>query len=133
VLLSFAPSFQIPQPPKLELDTVAGKGWAIAIGAVLGCIVGMTSVASGSLFALVLITFFRLDARQLVGTDLAQAAILLGWIYFIRSSQLRYGRLELSLTNLARFGSRSFNRCQTLSNSTPTLVTLCRLSALSGS
>jgi uncharacterized protein len=94
MLLTFAPSFQMPQPPRLELDTVAGKGWAIAIGVVLGCIVGMTSVASGSLFALVLITFFRLDARQLVGTDLAQAAILLG---FTSLGHLSLGTVDWSL------------------------------------
>ena len=47
------------------------------IGAFLGFSVGMTSVSSGSMFALVLITFFRLDAWKLVGTDITQAAILL--------------------------------------------------------
>jgi uncharacterized protein len=45
----------------------------------LGCIVGLTSVSSGSMFALVLIAFFQLDARKLVGTDIVQAAILLGF------------------------------------------------------
>lgn len=79
VLLTVAPNFQFPQPPALDLDTRSGQIGTIAIGAVLGCIVGMTSVSSGSLFALVLIAFFRLDAQRLVGTDLAQAAILLGF------------------------------------------------------
>jgi uncharacterized membrane protein YfcA len=41
--------------------------------------VGLTSVSSGSLFALVLMTFFKLDSRKLVGTDITQAAILLGF------------------------------------------------------
>ncbi len=36
-----------------------------------------TGVRDGSLFAMVLITFFCLDSRNLVGTDLAQAGILL--------------------------------------------------------
>jgi len=49
------------------------------VGFVLGCMVGLTSVSSGSLFALVLMTFFKLDSRKLVGTDITQAAILLGF------------------------------------------------------
>lgn len=77
LLLIFTPQFQIPTPPKLDLETLHGRGLAIAIGAILGCIVGMTSVSSGSMFALVLIAFFQLDAQKLVGTDLVQAAILL--------------------------------------------------------
>lgn len=79
LLLIVVPDFQLPQLPLLDLNTLVGKAGAIAIGAGLGCIVGMTSVSSGSLFALVLITFFRLDAQRLVGTDLTQAAILLGF------------------------------------------------------
>lgn len=79
VLLMVVPNFQLPQLPVFDLDTLAGRAGTIAIGAVLGSIVGMTSVSSGSLFALVLIAFFRLDAQRLVGTDLAQAAILLGF------------------------------------------------------
>lgn len=79
VLLTLVPTFQPPQLPVLDLDTLAGRAGTITIGALLGGIVGMTSVSSGSLFALVLIAFFRLDAQRLVGTDLAQAAILLGF------------------------------------------------------
>ncbi len=79
VLLTIAPHVQLPHPPELDLSTLAGRAGAIALGAVLGCIVGLTSVSSGSLFALVLIAFFRLDAQRLVGTDLVQAAILLGF------------------------------------------------------
>lgn len=77
LLLMFAPNLQLPTLPKVDLETLAGKGVTLAIAAVLGCIVGLTSVASGSMFALVLIAFFQLDARKLVGTDLVQAAILL--------------------------------------------------------
>jgi uncharacterized membrane protein YfcA len=79
MLLTVAPNFQPPQLPELDLDKLAGKAAAVAIGTVLGCIVGLTSVSSGSLFALVLISFFRLDAQRLVGTDLVQAAILLSF------------------------------------------------------
>lgn len=77
VILLMLPNFQFPTPPTLNLETTKGRIGAIGLGSVLGCLVGMTSVSSGSLFALVLIAFFRLDAQKLVGTDLTQAAILL--------------------------------------------------------
>lgn len=77
LLIIVAPSLQLPSLPKLNLATLAGRAIAITIGAVLGCIVGVTSVSSGSMFALVLIALFQLDAKKLVGTDLTQAAILL--------------------------------------------------------
>jgi uncharacterized protein len=76
-IAAFVPQFTIPSLPKFDLETTNGKIQAIAIGALLGSMVGMTSVSSGSLFALVLITFFQLDTRKLVGTDITQAAILL--------------------------------------------------------
>lgn len=92
--LTIAPDLQLPQLPILNLETLSGRMTTIAIGAVLGCIVGMTSVSSGSLFALVLITFFRLDAQRLVGTDLTQAAILLG---FTSLGHLGLGTVDWSL------------------------------------
>lgn len=74
---SFAPQVALPVLPKFDLETGLGRVQAIAIGAVLGSMVGLTSVSSGSLFALVLIAFFQLDSHKLVGTDITQAAILL--------------------------------------------------------
>jgi uncharacterized membrane protein YfcA len=52
------------------------KGFTIGIGAVLGFIVGLTSIGSGSLFALVMLYFFRMKASQIVGTDIAHAFLL---------------------------------------------------------
>ncbi|MBD1909886.1 MULTISPECIES: sulfite exporter TauE/SafE family protein [unclassified Leptolyngbya] len=77
ILKMIAPSLRLPTLPKLDLQTGKGRVIAIFIGAILGCIVGMTSVSSGSMFALVLIALFQLNAQKLVGTDLTQAAILL--------------------------------------------------------
>ncbi|WP_274363497.1 sulfite exporter TauE/SafE family protein [Paenibacillus thermotolerans] len=48
----------------------------VVIGFVLGFIVGLTSIGSGSLFALALIYFFRLPAARIVGTDIAHAFFL---------------------------------------------------------
>jgi uncharacterized membrane protein YfcA len=70
--------------PKLierERDTVQltgrVRGEAAAIGAVLGLVLGMTSVGSGALIGLALILVFRLTPHRVVGTDVFHAAVLL--------------------------------------------------------
>jgi uncharacterized membrane protein YfcA len=75
----FAPQFELPSFPKLDLATYRGRALTMGIGAILGCLVGLTSVSSGSMFAIAIMAFFRLDARKLVGTDITQAAILLSF------------------------------------------------------
>lgn len=94
LFMTFAPTWELPTLPKLDLETMQGRISAIVMGAVLGCIVGLTSVSSGSMFALVLIAFFQLDAKKLVGTDLAQAAILLS---FTSIGHLTLGTVNWSL------------------------------------
>ncbi|XGV98344.1 MAG: sulfite exporter TauE/SafE family protein [Leptolyngbya sp. BL-A-14] len=94
ILLTVAPDWQLPALPKFDLATWQGRSLTIAIGALLGCIVGLTSVSSGSMFALVLVAFFQLDARKLVGTDLAQAGILL---LFTSIGHLTLGTVDWSL------------------------------------
>ncbi|HEY9751066.1 MAG TPA: sulfite exporter TauE/SafE family protein [Allocoleopsis sp.] len=94
LLLTFVPTLKYPALPKIDLEATSGRMAAIAIGAILGCIVGLTSVSSGSMFALALIAFFQLEARKLVGTDLVQAAILLG---FTSLGHLSLGTVDWSL------------------------------------
>jgi len=48
----------------------------IVIGVILGFIVGLTSIGSGSLFALAMIYLYRLSPGELVGTDIAHAFLL---------------------------------------------------------
>lgn len=48
----------------------------VALGSGIGFLVGMTSVGSGTLFAAVLLACTRLSPRHLVGTDIAQGAVL---------------------------------------------------------
>lgn len=50
---------------------------AISIGAVGGFIVGLTSVGSGTLFALAMLLAYPLAAKYVVGTDIFHAAALL--------------------------------------------------------
>ena len=52
---------------------------AISIGLVGGFIVGLTSVGSGTLFALAMLLAFPLAAKVIVGTDIAHASALL-WV-----------------------------------------------------
>ncbi len=52
------------------------KSLTIAIGAILGFIVGLTSIGSGSLFAIAMMYFYRMGPSELVGTDIAHALLL---------------------------------------------------------
>lgn len=94
LLMTFFPKFNLPEMPKLDLTTNFGRVVTVILGAFLGCLVGLTSVSSGSMFALVLIGFFRLDTRKLVGTDISQAAILL---LFTSLGHLSLGTVNWSL------------------------------------
>lgn len=77
LLVTFMPKLPLPSLPKFDLNTNLGRALTSGVGGVLGGMVGLTSVSSGSMCALVLIAFFQLDSRKLVGTDISQAAILL--------------------------------------------------------
>ena len=54
----------------------ASLRWCVPIGAVLGFLVGATSVGTGTLFAVALMNVFGLSARRTVGTDIQHAALL---------------------------------------------------------
>ncbi|MFJ5714734.1 sulfite exporter TauE/SafE family protein [Neobacillus sp. NPDC093127] len=62
---------------RLQLKSIYEKrSLTIAIGAILGFIVGLTSIGSGSLFALAMLYLFRMSPSELVGTDIAHAFLL---------------------------------------------------------
>ena len=50
---------------------------AVVIGATTGFVIGLTSAGSGTLIAVCLIILYRMAPRQVVGTDVFHAAILL--------------------------------------------------------
>jgi uncharacterized membrane protein YfcA len=52
---------------------------AVAIGAIGGFVVGLTSVGSGTFFGLAMLLLFPLTAPKVVGTDITHAAALL-WV-----------------------------------------------------
>ncbi|KAB7706294.1 TSUP family transporter [Bacillus aerolatus] len=62
---------------RLQLKSLQEKRTlTIVIGAILGFIVGLTSIGSGSLFALAMLYLYKLRPSELVGTDIAHAFLL---------------------------------------------------------
>jgi uncharacterized membrane protein YfcA len=61
------------------LLTRRDKVIALAIGAVFGFVVGLTSVGSGTFFGLVMVLVYPLTMPKIVGTDIFHAAALL-WV-----------------------------------------------------
>ncbi|MBZ6488423.1 sulfite exporter TauE/SafE family protein [Priestia aryabhattai] len=52
------------------------KALTIIIGVIFGFIVGLTSIGSGSLFAIAMLFFYRMNTSELVGTDITHAFFL---------------------------------------------------------
>jgi uncharacterized membrane protein YfcA len=75
---------------------------AVALGLVLGAVLGMTSVGSGALIGLVLIIVFRLTPHRVVGTDVFHAAILL-WVAAL--AHLAFGNIDYGLMANILIGS----------------------------
>ncbi|MEF3302330.1 sulfite exporter TauE/SafE family protein [Paenibacillus sp. GYB003] len=74
----------------------------IAIGFVLGFIVGLTSIGSGSLFAIALMYLYRISAARLVGTDIAHALLLVTAAGLLHAS---YGNVDFGLAFQLLIGS----------------------------
>ncbi|PLT28882.1 sulfite exporter TauE/SafE family protein [Peribacillus deserti] len=65
------------KPNRWQLKSFYEKrNLTIGIGIIFGFIVGLTSIGSGSLFALAMLYFYRLPSTELVGTDIAHAFLL---------------------------------------------------------
>ncbi len=75
---------------------------AVLLGASGGFIVGLTSVGSGTFFALIMLLVFPLTAVKIVGTDIWHAAALL-WVAGI--SHLLHGNVDLSAMGWLLLGS----------------------------
>ena len=74
----------------------------LAIGAVGGLVVGMTSVGSGSLIIVALMLLYpRLTSAELVGTDLVQAIPLVGSAAL---GHLLFGQIKLDVTGSLLLG-----------------------------
>jgi uncharacterized membrane protein YfcA len=75
---------------------------AVAIGVVGGFVVGLTSVGSGTFFALAMLAVFPLTAAKVVGTDIFHAAALL-WVAGL--GHLIGGNVDLGATAWLLVGS----------------------------
>jgi len=75
---------------------------AVVTGLVIGFVLSVTSAGSGSLIAVVLILWFQLNPRRIVGTDVFHAAILL-WVAGL--AHLFDGNVNLGLAGNILVGS----------------------------
>ncbi|HEU0316210.1 MAG TPA: sulfite exporter TauE/SafE family protein [Solirubrobacteraceae bacterium] len=75
---------------------------AVVTGLVIGFVLSVTSAGSGSLIAVVLIVWYRLTPRRVVGTDVFHAAILL-WVAGL--AHLLDGNVDLGLAANICIGS----------------------------
>jgi uncharacterized membrane protein YfcA len=73
----FRPGLIAKERETAMLQRKISKAGTVAIGAVLGFVLGLTSVGSGALVGLVLILLYKLSPRRVVGTDVFHAAVLL--------------------------------------------------------
>jgi uncharacterized protein len=78
------------------------KAIAVAIGAVFGFVVGLTSVGSGTFFGLVMVLVYPMTLPKIVGTDIFHAAALL-WVAGI--GHLVSGNVDLHATAWLLLGS----------------------------
>src|SRR3954453_3935264 len=83
------------------LDT-RHKVAAVALGASVGFVLGITSAGSGSLIAVGLIMLFKLTPRRVVGTDVFHAAILL-WAAAL--AHIVAGNVDFALAGTILLGS----------------------------
>jgi uncharacterized protein len=75
---------------------------AVALGASVGFVLGVTSAGSGALIAVGLILFFRLSPQRVVGTDVFHAAILL-WAAGL--AHVSAGNVDFGLVGTILIGS----------------------------
>src|SRR5688500_4730301 len=88
-------------PPRVVLRPLR----TVALGAVGGLVVGLTSVGSGSLVIIALMALYpRLTANELVGTDLVQAVPLVGSAAL---GHILFGDFQLGLTTSNRMWPRA--------------------------
>jgi uncharacterized protein len=78
------------------------KAAAVALGASIGLVLGVTSAGSGTLIAIGLILGFRLSPHRVVGTDVAHAAVLL-WVAAF--AHLLSGNIDFALMGTLLLGS----------------------------
>jgi uncharacterized membrane protein YfcA len=104
VLRVFFPSKEIrTDETAIENYTASRKVQTVLLGAIVGFLVGLTSVGSGSLIVPVLLFLFpRLSSKTVVGTDVFHAAIL---VSVAGLAHLQSGNVEIPLVISLLIGS----------------------------
>ena len=98
----FMPDLVAKERDSATLQRTRAKRGTVAIGFVLGFILGMTSVGSGALIGLVLILLYRLRPQRVVGTDVFHAAVLL-WVAAL--AHIVGGNVDFGLMGTILIGS----------------------------
>ncbi|KKI89910.1 membrane protein [Bacillus sp. SA1-12] len=78
------------------------KTLTIFIGVIFGFIVGLTSIGSGSLFAIAMLYLYKMKTSELVGTDIAHAFLLVTVAGILNAS---FGSVDYLLTLNLLIGS----------------------------
>jgi uncharacterized protein len=104
VLRVFFPSKQLrSENSTLPEYSIKQKAMTILLGSIVGFLVGLTSVGSGSLIVPVLLALFpRLSTKNIVGTDVFHAAIL---VSVAGLAHLDSGNVQLSMVFSLLIGS----------------------------
>jgi uncharacterized membrane protein YfcA len=97
----FMPASRAHETDSATLDA-GRKIMTVAVGLVLGFLLGLTSVGSGALVGLALILLFRLTPRRVVGTDVFHAAALM-WTAAI--AHMLSGNVDFGLMGTILLGS----------------------------
>jgi uncharacterized membrane protein YfcA len=96
-------SAPVPAPAATTGALAPRRAATVAVGALVGLAVGITSVGSGSLVVVSLLFLYpRLRSAELVGTDLVQAALL---VASAAVGHLLFGQVQLGLTTSLVLGS----------------------------
>jgi uncharacterized protein len=74
----------------------------IIAGVIIGAVVGITSVGSGSLFALFILYYFNIKSSELVGTDITHAFLLVSVVGLLMAG---LGHIDYSLVGNLLCGS----------------------------
>jgi Predicted permeases len=79
-----------------------GYFWPVLIGTLLGFVVGVTSVGSGTLFGVAMLLIFGMNAHRMVGTDIVHAAML---TFAAAAAHVWAGNVDYSLVGSLLVGS----------------------------
>lgn len=91
-----------PEPPAEAREINLRRRWIVALGFLVGVLVSLTSIGSGTIVALFLLICFTMSIPRIVGTDLMHAVVLLT---FAGLTHLASGAANLPVAGLLLVGS----------------------------